>query len=103
MRRLLFAVTLSVLAIACTKESSSTSAPAAEQKGAIKEIDVATASSLFDAKSAKAIDANTEEFRQQNGVVPGAVLLMNYLDWEPPEVLGPDKNQKLVFYCSSRT
>jgi len=101
MKRLLFVLPV-LLSFACTKPDSTAAAPAAE-KGAIKEVDVDTAASLLDAKSAKAVDANTEEFRAQNGVVPGAVLLTNYLDWEPPEVLGPDKDQKLVFYCSSRT
>ncbi len=81
--------------LACTKHD--------EASGGIKEVDVDTAAGWLDAKSAKAIDANTEDFRARNGVVPGAVLLTNYLDWEPPEVLGPDKKQRLVFYCSSRT
>ncbi len=101
MRRLLFAVPVLLFAFACNKQESSGSSQA--EKGAIKEVDVETAASWLDAKSAKAVDANTEDFRAQNGVVPGAVLLTNYLDWEPPEVLGPDKAQKLVFYCSSRT
>ncbi|MFT3842164.1 MAG: hypothetical protein QM723_34555 [Myxococcaceae bacterium] len=102
MKRLLFVLPV-LFALACTKESGSSTAAPAEEKSAIKEVDVDTAAGLLDSKSAKAVDANTEEFRAQNGVVPGAVLLTNYLDWEPPEVLGPDKNQQVIFYCSSRT
>jgi rhodanese-related sulfurtransferase len=46
-------------------------------------------------------DANSEETREKNGVIPGAVLLTNYRDYETATELPADRAQQLVFYCHS--
>jgi hypothetical protein len=90
MRRLLLALPL-VLAFAC------------EKKGGVRDVDAEEVSTWIKANSAVVLDANTGNYRAQNGVLPGAVLLDNYLDWDPPTVLGADKGRQIVFYCAGKT
>jgi hypothetical protein len=94
MKRLLLALPL-LLVFSCDKEK--------DKPGLIKDVTAEQVADWLKNKSAVVLDANTDDFRQQNGVVPGAVLLRNYLDWDPPEVLGTDKTRQIVFYCTSRT
>jgi hypothetical protein len=95
MKRLLLALPLLLLAFSCDKEK--------EKSGTVKDVTAEQVADWLKTKTAVVLDANTDEFRQENGVVPGAVLLRNYLDWDPPEVLGADKTRQIVFYCTSRT
>jgi len=46
-------------------------------------------------------DANSSDTREREGVIPGAVLLSNYRDYDPVAELPGDKGAKLVFYCHS--
>jgi rhodanese-related sulfurtransferase len=46
-------------------------------------------------------DANSPETRERFGVIPGAVLLSNYRDYDAPRELPADRGRKLVFYCHS--
>ncbi len=46
-------------------------------------------------------DANSEKTRQRFGVIPGAVLLSSYRDYDPSAELPGDKAATLVFYCHS--
>jgi hypothetical protein len=48
------------------------------------------------------LDANGEDFRKDNGKVPGAVLLANYRTYDVKSVLPENKDAPLVFYCSSK-
>jgi hypothetical protein len=48
------------------------------------------------------VDANTEEFRKENGKVPGAILLANYREYDAKTVLPASKDTPLVFYCSNK-
>jgi len=59
--------------------------------------DVAKASK---AKSVALFDANTEDFRAKNGVIPGATLLTSASGYDLV-VLPKDKASKLVFYCAN--
>ena len=52
------------------------------------------------AKSAALYDANTPEFREKNGVIPGASLLTSPAGYDLV-VLPKDKAAKLVFYCAN--
>jgi hypothetical protein len=45
-------------------------------------------------------DANTAKVRAQYGKIPGATLLSSPGRYEPSE-LPPNKNVKLVFYCTN--
>ena len=46
-------------------------------------------------------DANTEETRSRDGVIPGAVLLSNYRDYDASAELPAEADHTLVFYCHS--
>jgi rhodanese-related sulfurtransferase len=46
-------------------------------------------------------DANSEDTRTRYGVIPGAVLLSSYRDYDPAAELPSDKGRRLVFYCHS--
>lgn len=46
-------------------------------------------------------DANHQEFRDENGVIPGTHLLTSYRTYDPAKELPKDKTTPLVFYCSS--
>jgi hypothetical protein len=83
-----------VLAVSCKQEQRPPSN--------VAEMSVEEAKAALDAK-AVFIDANDDEFRKANGKVPGAVLLANYREYEPAQVLPAQKDASLVFYCSSRT
>lgn len=48
------------------------------------------------------LDANDAEFREKNGVIPGAKLLSSFDDYDVKKELPPDRNAPLVFYCSNK-
>lgn len=66
-----------------------------------KELSVDDAAKQFAAGAATPVDANTPEYREGAGWVPGAVLLSEYHDFKDAE-LPADKDRPLVFYCTSR-
>ena len=68
---------------------------------AVKELTVPEAAAAHKA-GAVFVDANTPEFRQGNGKVPGALLLDNYRQYDVASVLPPSKDTSLVFYCSNK-
>ena len=46
-------------------------------------------------------DANTAETRVRYGVIPGAILLSHYRDYDVSSELPANRAAKLVFYCHS--
>ena len=46
-------------------------------------------------------DANNDDTRQRYGVIPGAVLLSDYRDYDLDSELPGDRDATLVFYCHS--
>src|SRR5262245_3636112 len=48
------------------------------------------------------LDANDAEFREKNGVIPGAKLLTSFNRYDLARELPADKNAPLVFYCADR-
>ena len=48
------------------------------------------------------LDANDVEFRQKNGVIPGARLLSSFKDYDLKKELPANHDAPLVFYCSNR-
>ncbi len=56
---------------------------------------------LAEAKQAKFIDANDPSYREKNGVIPGAVLLTSYTEYDVKE-LPKAKDTQLVFYCANQ-
>jgi rhodanese-related sulfurtransferase len=88
MRTLFMAAGL-VLIVGCKKDA------------APREVSVAEAAVQFNAGAATPVDANTPEYREGAGWVPGAVLLTDFAEY-PLAELPQDKNRPLVFYCTSR-
>lgn len=90
MKKLLFALMFAVCAITLP-------VLAAEK---IAEVTVANVQEMVRAKPAKAVivDANNEQARAEAGIVPGAIKLSSYNQYNLAE-LPTDKNTTLVFYC----
>ncbi|HVP59751.1 MAG TPA: hypothetical protein VMT11_04310 [Myxococcaceae bacterium] len=77
---------------------------AAESKEKFRLIEVPELESMQrDAKSpVTVLDANEAEFRERNGVIPGARLLSSFDAYDLRTELPADRNAPLVFYCSNR-
>jgi rhodanese-related sulfurtransferase len=48
------------------------------------------------------LDANDAEFREKNGIIPGAKLLRSSDRYDLAKELPADRNAPVIFYCSSR-
>lgn len=46
-------------------------------------------------------DANGESTRKKDGIIPGAILLSSFKDYDAAKVLPADKSTTLVFYCAN--
>ena len=46
------------------------------------------------------LDANKPDFREREGIVPGAVLLSSYAGYDVEKELPSGKDARLVFYCA---
>ena len=66
----------------------------------LKKVTVTELAQLTSAKKATVLDANNNEFRAKNGVIPGAILLTSSSEFAVSE-LPANKDAKLVFYCAS--
>src|SRR5205807_8699810 len=65
-----------------------------------KKVSVAELAKLASAKQATVLDANSNDFRAKNGVIPGAILLTSSSEFAVSE-LPAKKDAKLVFYCAN--
>lgn len=81
--------------------AAATAAGCKSQHAAVKEVTIPDAATAHKA-GAVFVDANSEDYRKNNGKVPGAILLANYRQYEAGAVLPQSKDAPLVFYCSSR-
>lgn len=100
-RRSLLVFTLglaSVGAAGCAKHAEQATAAA---HAPVKELALADAVAAKQA-GAVFVDANGADFRKENGIVPGAILLASYKDFDAKTVLPANKDTQLVFYCSNR-
>jgi len=68
---------------------------------AVKELTIPESVAAHEA-GAVFLDANGEDFRKDNGKVPGAVLLENFRKYDVKSVLPESKDTPLVFYCSNK-
>lgn len=93
-----FALSLAVpsLALACDADKK-------EQAAAptVKSLTITEVASLQKEKKATVLDANQDQFRKQNGVIPGAVLLTSFNKYDVAKELPAAKGSKLVFYCAN--
>src|SRR5689334_19115365 len=92
---LLLALTLGACHQAA-KESKDTKGSSAEFNA--KEVSVADVATFIKNKTATVVDANGTDTRQEQGVVPGAILLTSFNEYALSE-LPAAKDTKLVFYC----
>jgi rhodanese-related sulfurtransferase len=69
-------------------------------EAAPKKVTVPELAKLTTAKQATVVDANNNEFRAKNGIIPGAILLTSSSEFAVSE-LPAAKDTKVVFYCAS--
>jgi len=79
-------------------------AVASESKEKFQLIDVAQLEELQkDTRSpVTLLDANDPEFREKNGIIPGAKLLSSFDAYDLKTELPAAKDAPLVFYCSNK-
>lgn len=73
----------------------------ANKHPAVKQLTVPEAAAAHKA-GAVFVDANDEDFRKDNGKVPGAILLASYRKFDAKSVLPQNQDTPLVFYCSNK-
>jgi hypothetical protein len=71
------------------------------QHAAVKELTVPDSVAAHKS-GAVFVDANGEDYRKNNGKVPGAILLANYRQYDAKAVLPQSMETPLVFYCSNK-
>jgi rhodanese-related sulfurtransferase len=98
--RAAFILALGLSLGACQKSEPTRSGESkpTESQTSLRELAVSDVAVLVQAKSATLVDANDAETRQEQGVVPGAVLLSSSRQYALTE-LPAAKDTKLVFYC----
>src|SRR5207245_7650683 len=96
MRSIAFATLALALALAPAVVRAET-----KSDGSLNKVTVAQLATMRTAGKATAVDANGAETRQKYGVIPGAVLLSHYGDYDITKELPTDHAQKLVFYCAN--
>ncbi len=47
------------------------------------------------------LDANNQNTRAKDGVIPGAIMLSSFSDYDIAKELPADKESQLVFYCAN--
>jgi hypothetical protein len=96
MRKILLATALSLSAMAgCSKSEADKSAKADVK---IPDATVADLDQWLTAKSAQAVDCNSDNTRKRAGIIPGAILVTDEESYAATQ-LPADKQAKLVFYC----
>ena len=66
----------------------------------LKKVTIPELAKLTTDKKATVLDANSNDFRAKNGVIPGAILLTSSSEFAVSE-LPAKKDTKLVFYCAN--
>jgi len=73
----------------------------ADKKSTVKKVTIAQVATFQKEKKATVLDANGADYRKQNGIIPGAVLLTHYQKYDLAKELPAAKDAKLVFYCAN--
>lgn len=76
---------------------------AAGTKEPFKLIHVSDLNGMLKEKDAKVaiFDANTDDTRKKDGIIPGAKLLSSSKKYDTAKMLPSDKSTHLVFYCAN--
>lgn len=95
-------IRLSVLALGVILAPGITTA--AESKEKFRLIEVPELESMLKdtAHPVTVLDANDPDFREKNGVIPGARMLSSFDRYDLQKELPADRSAPLVFYCSNR-
>jgi rhodanese-related sulfurtransferase len=88
--------------VGCSKDAPGNAAEAADPHAAFTDLSVDDVSRMVADKKCVAVDANSSDTRQKQGVVPGAVLLSSYDKYDVAKELPAAKDTKLVFYCGGK-
>jgi rhodanese-related sulfurtransferase len=83
------------IALACEDEKATSA------KASVKSVTITEVASLQKDKKATVLDANFDQFRKENGVIPGAVMLTSFNKYDVAKELPSTKDSKLVFYCAN--
>jgi hypothetical protein len=73
-----------------------------EEKFGLIQVSDLTALLSQTAKPVYVFDANETDFRQKNGIIPGAKLLSSFDKYDVKKELPGSKAATLVFYCSNK-
>lgn len=92
---------LGILGLVVTLAPAVVRADTTRDEKSIATVTVEQLASLRSAGKAVVIDANGTDTRQQYGVIPGAVLLSHYEQYDVTKELPRDHAAKLVFYCAN--
>ena len=68
----------------------------------IRQVSIEEVAQLQSSGKVTLVDANTEEYRHQMGVLSKAVILTSAAKYEVEKELPGKRDAKLVFYCSSK-
>lgn len=90
----LTALPAAALACDCAGEEQASRAP-------WQPVTVDALSTRIDKKAVTVYDANREEFRAKNGIIPGARLLSSSSGYDVAKELPAQKDTALVFYCAN--
>jgi len=90
----LSAVPAAALACDCAGEAQVSRSP-------WQPVTVDALSVRLEKKAVAVFDANREEFRAKNGIIPGAKLLSSSSSYDVEKELPAQKDAALVFYCAS--
>jgi rhodanese-related sulfurtransferase len=89
-------------ACACDHAKKEAKAEAkAAAKSSLKEVTITQVASLQKEQKVTVLDANGEDFRKQNGIIPGAILLTHFKKYDAAKELPAAKDARLVFYCAN--
>ncbi|MDQ3266916.1 MAG: hypothetical protein M3Y59_25230 [Myxococcota bacterium] len=89
-RRLLVLAALAVTSTSCRSGD-----------GKYQELTVPALAELHQQSAARIYDVNTDDYRAAHGKIPGAVLLASSSGYDLSR-LPKEKEETIVFYCSSR-
>jgi rhodanese-related sulfurtransferase len=88
-------------ALACEGKDKSVQAKSEITKVSVDELAAKLKTNTQGKVAVTVLDVNSSKTRQKHGVIPGAVLLGAYDEFEM-SALPADKNAELVFYCAAQ-
>ncbi len=91
-----------LLTLAVLSSAPTAAAPTSVDQG-FQLIHVSQLAQMLKEQSAsvRVLDANNQDFRQKEGVIPGATLLPESHDYDVAALLPKEKADTLVFYCAN--